>query len=365
MRRSISVAEVLNAGVELTPDEAIAIVQQLIHSPGGSSDPRQGTRSARPTLRSDGRRPARADQPKATGYGPPAMDNVLLAANGSVSCAACEATPAVSEIGRLLQQMLSDSGVRIPGSLRYTVARALLEVDAPPFDSLSDFSEALERYERGDRADHVRRVLERARAALGGPFDVRSPAVDRRRATAEIFELRRQLRESDERLYDQQRAIDALVAAAGKPPARTRVSAIAAGVAIGMTLVGTGELMHTSPAGSAAVQSASVATRVATAQEDDHALDPAPAAVPVIEQRETPEPDTIERSAASVERDAVAKDADVSRLAPRRRTPSASPPIANLREGAAVRSHRPNRGVLDRLHLRWLRTKVVIRVDDL
>jgi len=95
-------------------------------------------------------------------------------------------TFATSEIACFLQEILPPETSRIPGSLRYAIARALLEVDAPPFDSVAEFSETLARYERGNRAARVIAVLDRARAALAPPGDKSpTPVVDRRRDTPE------------------------------------------------------------------------------------------------------------------------------------------------------------------------------------
>src|ERR1700738_1548841 len=155
MTTTASVAEVQSAGVTIEAEEAVAIAQQLIA-----------------TLRSGGT--ADAVEPP---YGPPSRANVYLDADGSVVCRACETTPAVSEMAILLEAMLPAESGRVPGGLRYAIARALLDVDVPPFDSLDDFSETLRRYERGSRRQLVRRVLQRldARRAI-----VPMAAADRR-----------------------------------------------------------------------------------------------------------------------------------------------------------------------------------------
>src|SRR5205807_683104 len=124
-------------GIE--PHEAVAVVQQLIKC------------SARP-----------ADSESDVAPGLLSIDRVRLGADGSVVCVACDATPAVSEVGNLLQTMLPAGTPNVPGALRYTIARARLDVEAPPFDSLDDFSRALARFERGDRREVVRKLVERA-----------------------------------------------------------------------------------------------------------------------------------------------------------------------------------------------------------
>ena len=139
-----SVAGLRDAGTTFETDEAVAIVQQLIS-----------------TLRS--RRGVDEGEPP---YGPLSAETVVLNDNGSVSCRGCKTTPTLSEVGIFLHTLLPSGSPRVPGSLRYTIACALLTVDMPPFDSLNDslndFSRDLSRHERGDRADVVRRVLARS-----------------------------------------------------------------------------------------------------------------------------------------------------------------------------------------------------------
>jgi hypothetical protein len=143
-----------------------------------------------------------------------------------------------------LQGILPSMPSHMVGSVRYLVARALLDVDAPPFDSLEDFSRALARHERGDRTEVVRRLLDRARSDILARSG-EAALVDRRRTVPGIAELRRELRERDERVYDQQLALNALQAmASGTQPATSRGLALIAGLAIGVTMVGTGEVLY-------------------------------------------------------------------------------------------------------------------------
>src|SRR6202035_2460603 len=87
---------------------------------------------------------------------------------------------------------------RVPGGLRYTIARALREVVAPPFDSLADLSSALMRQERLDRSVVLRGLY--ARAAATAP-NVVTLNRDRRRRGTSCADLRLQLREADELLF--------------------------------------------------------------------------------------------------------------------------------------------------------------------
>lgn len=169
-----SLREILARGVQPTYGEAIAIAQELM------------------TYVPTGIRPLPP-------FGPRSLDNVRISQDGSVECVGCDATPAVSEIAMLLEQLLPRGGPsRVPGGVRYTLARALLEVDAPPFDSVEDLSAALVRYEHGDRADAVRGLYARAAALSAEEVEVRS---DRRRRAPSTTDLRRHLRQADEALF--------------------------------------------------------------------------------------------------------------------------------------------------------------------
>src|SRR5262249_39373107 len=175
MTRTATAAEILRAGVRIEAEEAVAIAQRLIA-----------------TLR-DGTGAGPVEPP----FRPPTSGRVVLRDDGSVSCRGCDATPAVSEIARLLEALLPPAPARIPGGLRYTIARALLDVDVAPFDSLDELSETLARYERGPRDQIVIRLLQRFAAATS----VVPTAMRERRRSAQATELRRALREAEARLY--------------------------------------------------------------------------------------------------------------------------------------------------------------------
>jgi TolB protein len=133
----VALRALLDGGVQLRPHEAVAIVQQLLYS-------NPEIELARP-------------------FGPPTIDTLVLFSDGRVGSQTSAALPAVSEIGRLLDAMLPRTrGSAVPGGLRYAIARALLEVDAPPFDSVDELSASLARFETGDRAGVVRGLLARA-----------------------------------------------------------------------------------------------------------------------------------------------------------------------------------------------------------
>src|SRR6185503_10156791 len=182
----------------------VAVAQQLIQALRGSGAP------------------AGLEPP----YGPPTAATVVLNADGTVSCSGCGSTPAISEIAIFLDALLPAGSPRVPGGLRYAIARALLEVDVPPFDSLDAFSEALARHERGDRSEAVRRLLQRAESPCGLAAVARA-------------ERRRALREADARLYAQQHAARALPPA--PPLSKRTVPAVAACLGAGLMLIAAGE----------------------------------------------------------------------------------------------------------------------------
>jgi WD40 repeat protein len=241
----VSIAELLETGVTLQPHEAVAIARAVVTCPS-SSEP---TASAAPRL-----------------YGPVSLENVELTVDGRVECTQSAATPAVSEVAIFLQAMLPP-GLRAPGGLRYAIGRALLEVEAPPFDSIHEFSRALARYEQGDRDEVLRSLLERAgfarpaaltsprqdarrqpRAAgedAAGGFPVApSPSmVERRSSAARVDELRRQLREADRHAFERAAPIAAAVPA--RAPYSWRWPAVAAGIAVAVALLAGGGILRT------------------------------------------------------------------------------------------------------------------------
>jgi hypothetical protein len=334
-RMTMSIAELRAAGMTFEADEAIAIAQQLIASL---------------------REPRGADEVRAP-YGPPSAQNVFLNEDGSVSCRGCMTTPAVSEVGIFLDELLPAGSPRVPGAVRYTIARSLLDVDVPPFDSLDEFSQDLARHERGNRAAIVRRVLARAR---GQRAIVPMALVERRRGRASASALRRELREADLRLFQQRfqqregrNAMPAVLdlAAQAPVPQRSRTPiATAACLAAGLSLIVAGELMH--------VRHAPIAAPQATPQ----VIQASPAA-PLDAQRTATSEARVdhERIVVAPDRGIIAvrhvssspvptSHADARRTSVKR---APRPAVVNLRRRAQSRP--PSRGVLDRLRLGWLR----------
>jgi Tol biopolymer transport system component len=220
MNPTITLAELRGRGVCLSAHEAVAIAQALIHSD-------QSVFTARPP------------------YGPATPETVTIDGDGSVACRTCAATPAVSEIAILLQELLPIGTKGVPGALRYALGRALLEVEAPPFDSLEDFSRALARFEGGERRRLLRDVYQRAvatRPKIAGPvvpFTVR----DRRRPTVVGSERRHQLRDLDRQLFEQRQAEAAAAAAPARVGWFVRRAPIAACFAAGLCLILAGEFL--------------------------------------------------------------------------------------------------------------------------
>jgi len=124
---TIFLADLIAQGVRVEPHEAVAIAQLLMEN----------------------------------GAVAPSPENVQLSTDGGAWCVGCDVTPAVFEIAGLLQKLIPPGTPGVSGALRYAIARALLEVDAPPFDSLADFSGSLQRFERGDRVAVVRALIGR------------------------------------------------------------------------------------------------------------------------------------------------------------------------------------------------------------
>jgi hypothetical protein len=335
MRKSI--AELHAAGVTFEAHEAVAVAQQLISSLRDQPD----MGMARPP------------------YGPPCAKTVFLHDDGNVTCSGCVATPVVSEVGIVLEEMLPGGSLRVPGGLRYTIARALLNVDVPPFGSLDEFARDLARHEKGDRQSAVRAVLARAPGirALTRPV----PA-DRRRMNESATQLRRALREADARIYEQQLATP--VYDVNVPPQGRCVPAAAACLAAGLMLICTGEFMHrrqqpiavaqTAPISSAAT--AADASRELTTAPAPAVADVAPAVAPaqvdaapdrgIIAVREIP---PFARAAARPEprRVSTKKPAKVTTMATVRRQPSRS----------------SQKGVLDKLKLQWLKKAFTVHSD--
>lgn len=298
MSRSVSIAD-LRRQVPIPADAAVAIAQQLIHS-----------------------RSAEAPHPP---LGPPSEATVFLAADGGVRCVSSEATPAVSEIAILLDTLVPAGSPAVPAGLRYVIARALLDVDAPPFDSVERFSEALSRFERGDRASLVRDLVERWE--MVGVTAATPMPLERRRLVG-ADDLRRHPREADAQWYQPHRLAPAVVEI---PQKRSRlVPAVAACLAAGIALIVAGGPMHSSTTRVVP----SVAGRAADpVQHPDRLTTTAPAV----------------RIAPAVERHAVARR-PVKNV---RRTDLKA--ARSTHDASRSRHRTQQRGLLERMRLQWLK----------
>ena len=220
-----TLAELMDQNVEIAVADAVAIAQQLICEP----DVLAGAQAP---------------------YGPLTLESVAVTAEGAVLCLHTAATPTVIEVGAVLHNLLGSSQ-RVPGRLRYTVGRALHEVEAPPFESAQDFSTALERFEAGGRREQIASLYERARDTSASDAGVVSlfvpkPSVsghpERRTPQRSAAELRRQLREADLRLYEVQRLSKSDHHPVGT--GRLRRAPIAACMVAGVALVAAGEFAY-------------------------------------------------------------------------------------------------------------------------
>jgi hypothetical protein len=144
---TIPLSLLIERGVETDAPEAVAIVQALASASG------------RPTL-----------------------ENVEIDSDGGARCRSSQGEPDVPALAALLDRLLPKSG--IPAALRYTVARGLGVVEAPPFESVDDFSQAIVRFETGDRAEIIRGLLARLRPSRPVVVPTSSPVVPPSRVAA-------------------------------------------------------------------------------------------------------------------------------------------------------------------------------------
>ena len=334
MTMHASAADVLQGGVTIEPEEAVAIAQQLIVAIRGG---------------------ACADLAEPP-FGPPTPDRVVLCDDGSVTCRGCDATPAVSEVARLLEALLPPAPARVPGGLRYTIARALLDVDVAPFDSLDEFSETLSRYERGPRAQLIARLLERFALSRG----LVPAAIVERRRHVRATELRRALREADARLYLQTAALQS-VTIAPRPQRSRSVGAVLAGVAAGALLMIAGESIYRAQTG----ESAAVAASAPMVSPTDTSSVPQP-----VSQLGTYTAIRDGASPATSTSTLRIQPASPTRRAPTRATTAGKRTTANKAKTVKQTSRPTPRvfpqptprgadhdGVLDHLRLKWLREK--------
>ena len=144
---TIALSHLRERGVRLETHEAVALARELLAHPCGIPTP----------------------------------ENIQLGSDGSASCISAEGIPSVRSVADLLLTLLPPGTRDVPASLRYAIARGLQVVEAPPFRSPGEFSNALARFERGASRDVLRGVLQRgarpSRPILPRPtLVVRKPA---------------------------------------------------------------------------------------------------------------------------------------------------------------------------------------------
>jgi hypothetical protein len=323
MATTLTLSELLDRDVELTCADAVALVQLVMFEANITS--------------------ARAP------YGPPSLDNIALADDGSVHCMHTAATPSLVEAALLLQGLVARAHDRVPGGLRYAIGRALLEVEAPPFDTLDDFSTALMRFESGDRAERVSQLYNVATRNRHSPTipAAASLRTDRRRHEPNPAELRRQLREADLRLYEARQRAGSMSAKTMRSR-RLKRAPIAACMAAGIALVAAGELSPSARARLAAIRHLSQPTPArpatpvpASADRSSPPLQPVAASeVATSHMAPTPSP-KVQKTAAPA-----------SRTRPSVRSRRGVPPTAKSSR-SAKRSTDRDRGVIARIRFEW------------
>jgi len=282
-----SIAEVLGSGVPLTVSEAVAIALAAL-----VFDLAQATGAGVPS-------------------GRPLPDTIFVESDGSI-VSRHGAPPPISEVAVLLRTLLPAGSPGVPGGLRYAIARALGEVDAPPFDSPEDFSIILSRFQTADGPDLAHGLLTRIDA--GENANSRRTADRRRPNGATVTNLRRALREADSQLYERQRSADAQVT---KRPRVYKVVAIAASFAGAILLF---------------VAGAATRDRIAT---------PTP-----------PQPEAARAVPAAGD---IELEAPPRKLPVKARVRAKKPRVVAVSSTAPAQSTTKSRGFFGRLHLQWLK----------
>jgi hypothetical protein len=195
---------------------------------------------------------------------------------------------------------------------------------------MEEFSLALAKYEIGAREDVVRRLLQRSSSVLVASL----PTRDRRQPHASVTELRRELREADLRLYQHRIARSMHDASSRAPRDRTMLGA-AMCVVVGVVLFVSGELM----------QSRRMPPAMVTPPPPPATIGIAGNATPAVAMPPPAEPGSVRISVPSPIVRPPARRSSVKSSS--KRPKPAVPPSARPSD---------RRGVLDRLHMRWLRT---------
>jgi hypothetical protein len=140
---------------------------------------------------------------------PLAFGAINLMSDGTVSPAAPFERLSTPGIATLLRQLL-DGTPNVPPGLLYSIARALGDVEAPPFDSPDAFLKSLARFERGERQEVVAGLVSRFEAASEGD-DEAGGRRERRKMPSVVTHLRQELRAVDRRRYEEGREVRVVV----------------------------------------------------------------------------------------------------------------------------------------------------------
>jgi len=214
--RDVSMADVLERGIVLQSFEAVAIVQELINQCSAVKEDQRSESE------------------------PPSPRHVRLCADGRVEWIGRAGTASVGEFAILLQMLMTGAS-RVPGGIQYAIARALRDVEGAAFDSVDEFSAVLARHERRDRAAVLRAVGGRVAWIVAGPAisqvtssQVAASPMERRSTPRVVTELRRQLRTSDQALFESRAA--RMRAVSGRPAWMRRVPPAVFGLAAGLVV---------------------------------------------------------------------------------------------------------------------------------
>ena len=149
---TVALSLLRSRGVQLDAHEAVALARELLACPCGT----------------------------------PSLENVRLGSDGSASCSGSSGMPSVRSVADLLLTLLPPGTPNVPTPLRYAIARGVQAVEAPPFASISEFSNTLARFEKGASRAVLSGLLERAarplhpttRPTAVAPLAATSPAAD-------------------------------------------------------------------------------------------------------------------------------------------------------------------------------------------
>lgn len=179
--RSVSLRDLISDGTAIQSHEAVTIVQQVCRYLAWKSSLGEPIRV-------------------------PPLEEIRIDAAGEAAITDLTGTDgplSVADLARLLEQLLPapgrDQRRAVPGPLRFTIARALGEVDAHPFASAAEFSAALARFERDAPLQAIGALFDRWRnqtvsvptqVLVDGRWAVDGEGFRERRSTDDAVETR-------------------------------------------------------------------------------------------------------------------------------------------------------------------------------